>query len=214
RRLRSGAERGVVEHAVADATGGDGGLVGDEGRRREVFDVGENEAVRAVVGRRAEEPRHPHPRGHGAHDGGVGGAGRGEVDVVHDEAGLRRARQEFAGQRGGVRRGRCQRGGQRGGDGPAVLDLLKGDLVEILRAGEGGQAVERALPRGRHGAAGEDEAEGGVEPEIDAAHYALDVGDRGAGAARQQVGERDVDAVAGRAVHRPGGAGESVVAGG
>ena len=74
---------------------------------------------------------------------------------------------------------------------------------EVLGKRDRGQAVERAFPRAGDGAAGDDETEGGVETDVDAAEDGI-----GFKLGRQEVGEGDIDAIGRGAVDGPGGATE------
>ena len=77
---------------------------------------------------------------------------------------------------------------------------------EVLRKRDRGQAVERAFPRTGDCAARDDEAERGVEADVDAADDGVDVQ-----VGRQQVADRDVDRIARRAVDDPGRAAEMIL---
>jgi hypothetical protein len=74
---------------------------------------------------------------------------------------------------------------------------------EVLGKRDRGEAVEGAFPRAGDGAAGDDEPERGVEPDVDAAEDGI-----GFQLGRQKVGECDVDAVGRGAVDGPSGAGK------
>ena len=194
---------------MADVAGGDGGFVSDEAGRGAVDCVGKNEAMGAVVGGGAEETGDDHVRWHGADDGGRRVAGVGEVEVVDDEFFATGGGDKIGGEAGGVG-GALRDGGGGGGqfgERAAVVEMVPLLVGKILRAGDGGEAVEGALPSGGDGAAGVDETEGGVETEINPGYDAIE----GGGAAGQKVGEGDIDAIGGRAVHRPSGAVEALV---
>ena len=212
RKRGSAAEAGVVEDRVTDVAGGEGGAVGERGSGREVLAETEDEAMRAVVVGRTEEPGHDDLRGDGATDFGRGGAGQWKVEVVHDKGARGRggdeARRKARSVGGGMTQGHEQFG---------VGDVVVGfkPLVdfggEILRERDRGQAVEGAFPRAGDGAAGDDEPEGGVEAEVDAAQNGIGAREAGAG---EQVSEGDVDAIGRGAVDGPRGAGEERKRGG
>lgn len=69
---------------------------------------------------------------------------------------------------------------------------------EVLGKRDGRQAVEGAFPSAGDGAAGDDETEGGVETDVDAAEDGI-----GFKLGRQEVGEGDIDAIGRGAVDRP-----------
>ena len=203
------AEFLVVEYGVADKTGRKGGAVGERRGGRKILAEAEDEAVRAVVVGGAEESGHNHAGRNGAADGRVGAAREWEIDVVDDEI-ARRGRGNAGGHEArGMRRGDSEDGVEFGvrkvaGGLQSVVDFGG----EILRQGDGGEAMEGAFPRAADGTARDDETEASVEADVDAADDAVGL-QRG----RKEMVEGDVDAVAGRAVDDPGGAAETVVGG-
>ncbi len=192
---------------MADVAGGEGGAVGERLRRGDVLAEFENEAVRAVVGLRAEEAGDHDPGRDGSVKLAVGLARIREVEVVYDEAALGGGADEFWYEPGDVGGGGAQRGENFGrGISTVQADLFELFEGEILGARDGGQTVNGTFPRSADGAAGEDETETGVEADVDAA-------DDGVGAFRQQVGEGDVDAVAWCAIDDPSGTAKAAISG-
>ena len=163
-------------------------------------------AVGAVPGF-GEERAHRHGRGDGAYDFAVGGGALGEVDIVHDGRGgflTDDGEGEAAADRGGAADGL---GHVAFGVAMLFADGLELDLRDDVREGEGGQAPEGPLQRPGDGARGENERQAGVVAEVDAG------ADHVGFASVHEVAEGDVDAVAGRAVERVGGAAEGFVFG-
>lgn len=203
------AELLVVEHRVTDETGREGRAVSERLRGGKVVAEPKDEAVRAVVGGGAEETGHNHAGRDGATDGGVGPAREREVEVVDDEI-ARRGRGDAGGHEArGVLRGDSEDGVEFGvGDVAGGLEAVVDFGGEILRQGDGREAVQSAFPCAADGTARDDEAEAGVESDVDAADDAV-----GFQLGREEMVEGDVDAVARRAVDDPRGAAEAVVGG-
>jgi hypothetical protein len=59
--------------------------VGERLGRGNIVDLAPHEAVRAIIGRGAEQAGDVHVGGDCPADRGVGTAGKGEIDVVNDE---------------------------------------------------------------------------------------------------------------------------------
>ena len=180
-----------------------GGQIG----RRAILAVAKNEAMRAIVGRGAEQSRHDHARGHGAPHRRVGPAGEREIHVVHDERARRGVRGEAGRELRGVARGDFQHLVQlRRGHIARGLELVVELAREILRERDRREPVQRAFPGAADRAARDDEAERGVEAHVDAADHRIELRGR-----RQQVAHGDVHRIARRPVDDPRGAAEAAL---
>ena len=170
------------------------------------WEIADDEAMRTIVASRAEQSRNHHARRYGAANFAVSVARQREIHIMDEEAAWESGGGEFRCEPRGVLRGDFQDRVQCG-----VGHIVRGLEPIIDRGGEvlgkrdRGQAVEGAFPCAGDCAARDDEAERGVEADVDAADDGVDVQ-----VGRQEVADRDVDRVARRAVDDPSRAAEMI----
>lgn len=80
-------EGGVIQDGVADMTGGDGSAIGEGVGRGLILPAVEGEVMMAVSIGRTEQACHLDAGRNGATELAMEGAGKREIDVVHDPSG-------------------------------------------------------------------------------------------------------------------------------